>query len=336
MMKAVRSSARFSVIAAALAFSLAASGARADDAQDLRRARERFKEGAALQAAGDFARALEAYKEVAQIKSTAQVRFNIATCEEKTGDYIRAVGSYRLALTEATKSNSKDIEKAVHSALADLEPRIPMLLVKRGEGAGVAEVTLDGRALANPSIGVEFPVNPGPHALAASAPDRLPFSGEVTLADRDHKAITVVLKPKPAPIVATPDPDAGKKDTPPDTPPPETGNRKLKIAGFTVGGLGLVSLGISGAFFGLRQSAISKLNADCGASHMSCPAGDNATYSSGQTDATVSAALFVTGLVLAGSGAIMLGVSSRKPKAPPPPEASLVLTPNGAGLRGTF
>ena len=151
---------RFSILAA-LVVSLAASGARADDAADLRRARERFKEGAALQAAGDFARALEAYKDVAQIKSTAQVRFNIATCEEKTGDYIRAMGSYRLALTEATKSNAKDIEKAVHQALADLEPRIPMLLVKRGDGAGVAEVTLDGRALANPLHRRRVPREPG-------------------------------------------------------------------------------------------------------------------------------------------------------------------------------
>ena len=96
-----------------------------------------------------------------------------------------------------------------------------------------------------------------------------------------------------------------------------------------------MSLAISGAFFGLRQSAISKLNADCGTGHMGCPAGDSSTYSSGQTDATASAALFVTGLVLAGSGAIMIGVASRKPKAPPP-EAGLVLTPNGVGFRGTF
>jgi hypothetical protein len=328
-----RSPARLSIVAAALAFSLTASGALADD---LARARERFKEGAASQAAGDFARALEAYKEVALVKSSAQVRFNIATCEEKLGDYVRAMGSYRLALTEATKSNSKDIEKAVQQALADLEPRIPMLLVKRGEGAGVAEVTLDGRPLANPSIGVEFPVNPGPHSIAATSTDRLPWSGEVTLADRDHKTLTLVLKLKPAPPPPPP-PEAGKPDgETPDTPPPPTGTNKMKVAGFVVGGLGVVGLVVSGVFFGMRQSAISTLDGECGPTHMSCPASALSTKNSGATDATVSTAMFVTGLGLAAVGGILIGVSSRsKPKAPPP-EAGLVLTPGGAALRGTF
>src|SRR5262249_44118261 len=170
---------RLPAVVAALAVSILAGDAWSQDAKELARARERFKEAAALQAAGDFARALEAYKEVAQVKSTAAVRFNIATCEEKLGDYVRAMGSYRLALTEATRSNAKDIEVSVQKALSALEPRIPMLLVQRGEGAAVAEVTLDGRALGNPSIGVEIQANPGPHTIKANAPDRLPFTVEV-------------------------------------------------------------------------------------------------------------------------------------------------------------
>ena len=179
MSKASRMSAPLSMLAATVAISLLAPGAWAQDTKDLARARERFKEGAASQAAGDFARALEAYKDVALVKSSAQVRFNIATCEEKLGDYVRAVGSYRLAAMEATRSNAKELADAVQKALADLEPRIPMLLVRRGDGAGVAEVTLDGRALANPSIGVEFQVNPGPHAIGATSPDRQPLSVEI-------------------------------------------------------------------------------------------------------------------------------------------------------------
>ncbi len=171
-----------------------APSALAQDAAALARARERFREGAALQAAGDWSRALDAYKEVALVKSSATLRFNIATCEEKSGDYLRAMGSYRFALTEATKSNAKDMEGAVKAALAALEPRIPMLLVKRGEGAGVAEVTLDGHALGNPSIGVELQVNPGPHEIRATAPDREPLIVPVTVEDKDHKVVDLVLK----------------------------------------------------------------------------------------------------------------------------------------------
>src|ERR1700678_3273833 len=91
---------RAPALAAALALSLFAADGWSDDPKDLARARERFKEGVALQMAGDFTRALEAYKDVVLVKSSAQVRFNIATCEDKLGDYVRAEGSYKLALTE--------------------------------------------------------------------------------------------------------------------------------------------------------------------------------------------------------------------------------------------
>src|SRR5262245_6386809 len=157
-------------------------GALSQDAAALARARERFREGAALEASGDWARALEAFKEVALVKSNANVRFNIAVCQEKLGDYVQAAGSYRLALSEANQSNSKDMASAVQSALAALEPKIPALLIKRGEGAAVAEVTLDGRVVGNPSIGVTIPINPGPHVIKASAADRDPVTVEFTLA----------------------------------------------------------------------------------------------------------------------------------------------------------
>jgi hypothetical protein len=301
------------------------------DAKDLARARERFKEAAALQSAGDFARALDAYKDVALVKSSAQVRFNIATCEEKLGDYVRAMGSYRFALTEATRSNTKHIEEAVTKALADLEPRIPMLLVKRGEGAAVAEVTLDGRALANPSIGVEFQVNPGPHAIKATAPDREPLTVEITLADRDHKVVEIVLKPhavKVAPVVVAPIVEE------PPPPPPSRVNRPMLYGGIAAGGAGVVSLVVSGVFFGMRQSAISQLNGECGAGGQHCPGTAQATYSGGQKDATISAATFGVGLAALAVGGTLIVLATRNKT--PQPAAGFMVTPGGGGVYGAF
>lgn len=328
---AARFPGRLSWVAAGLAVSLLAPAASSQTPTELAKARERFKEAAALQAAGDFARALEGYKEVALVKSSAQVRFNIASCEEKTGDYVRAVGSYRLALTEATKSNSKDIEASVQKALSDLEPRIPVLLVKRGAGAAVADVTLDGRPLANPSIGVEFQINPGPHAIRATAEGSLPFVKEINLADRQHETVTIVLKPKPAEApVAAPLPPIVEAPLPPPPPPPNP--RPLRYAGIAVGGAGVVALAASAAFFAMRQKAISDLNAVCGADHLSCPASAQSTYDSGTRDATVAGAMFGVGLPLLLAGGVMIGVSTRTPK----PTTGLVVMPGGAGIRGAF
>jgi len=317
-----------------IAISSLAGDAWSQDPKELARARERFKEAAALQEAGDFARALEAYKDVALVKSSAQVRFNIATCEAKTGDYVRAMGSYRLALTEATRSNAKNIGSAVQRALEDLEPRIPMLLVKRGQGAAVAEVTLDGRPLANPSIGVEFQVNPGPHVLKATSMDMEPSTYEVNLADRDHKTIEIVLKPqvKAAPVAVAPvGPTASPEEPPP--PPPPHWNKPLLIGGAAVGGAGVVSLVVSGIFFGQRQSAISTLQAACGANGMHCPAGAQSTYNSGQADAAVATGTFVAGLVALAAGGTMVVLA--RPKAPKP-DAAFAVTPGGGVVYGVF
>jgi hypothetical protein len=326
------SRARSLALATTLAVATFAPSAWPQDPKDLARARERFKEAAALQAAGDFARALDAYKDVAVVKSSAQVRFNIATCEEKLGDYLRATGSYRIALTEATRSNAKELEAAVQRALSDLEPRIPRLLVKRGEGGGVAEITLDGRPLANPSIGVEFQVNPGPHSVRATAPDKEPFSVEVVMPDREHKAVEVVMKAKPKAIAIAP--KDGPLEPPPPPPEPPKSNKSLRTAGFVVGGVGVVGLIVSGVFFGMRQSAISTLDGECGPTHMTCPANAASTRDSGSRDATISTAMFVVGLAAAGVGTTLIIVGSRKQA--PSPTAGLVLGPGGGSFAGAF
>src|SRR5262245_11216752 len=243
-------------------------GALAQDAAALARARERFREGAALEASGDWARALEAFKEVALVKSNANVRFNIAVCQEKVGDYVQAAGSYRLALTEMGQGGSKEIESAVQPALATLVPTTPALLIQRGDGASVAEVTLDGRPLGNPSIGVTLQANPGPHVIKATAPDREPLVLEFTLTESERKTVVIKLAPKAkaAPTVVV-------KPQEPAPPPPVVpkGSPGMRAAGFVVGGVGVAGLAVAGAFFGLRQKAISDLDPICGKDRMSCP-----------------------------------------------------------------
>jgi hypothetical protein len=331
----LRSPFRLALLATSLAASMFAQDAFSQDAKDIARARERFKEAAALQAAGDFARALEAYKEVALVKSSAQVRFNIASCEEKTGDYLRAMGSYQLALTEATRSNSKDIEGAVQKALTELEPRIPALTVKRGDGAQIAEVTLDGRPLAAPSIGVEFRVNPGPHIVKGTAADREPFTSEFNLADGQHQVVTIALKPR---AVEAPTHGAGPVvEPPPDTPPPPPSNNiPLRVSGGILIAGGVANLIAAGVFYGMRQKAISTLNGECGTTHMMCTApGAQATYDSGKSDSTISTATFIAGLGAAGIGATLIGVSMRKPKVDKP-DVGLSVNPGGLSVHGTF
>jgi hypothetical protein len=284
--------------------------ARAQDAAVLSQARGKFRQGVALEAAGDWQRALATFKEVALVKSTPRVRFHVAQCEEKTGDYVQALGSYRLALQEAREGNAKDVLAAAQEALAGLEPRVPKLTITRGDGAAVAEITLDGANLGAGSVGAAIPTNPGPHTLKAAAPGREPFSVELTLADRETKTIELVMVPlkqaaSAAPITASPP----VRDEP---QPSHDGPSLMRTAGFIVGGVGVASLSVAGLFFAMRQSAISDLDAQCGANRQSCPPDAKPRFDQGKTYATVSTATALGGIgALAIGGVLVIAAPSR-------------------------
>lgn len=313
----------------AAAIGALSSPAAAQDAATLATARKKFQDAVALTAAGDCVRALELFKDVVVVKATAQVRSNMAVCQVKTGDFVAAVGSYRLALAEATPADAAKI----NAALAELEPKIPNVIITRGEGAATAEITLDGRMLGGNAIGTAFPVNPGTHVLKASAADREPAMIEVNLAPGERKAIVVTLK-KQAPVVGP----APKAPPPPPVviapPPKPAGTPPMRIAGFVMGGAGVVGLAMAGAFFGIRQSAIAELDGLCGADRQSCPSSSRATADRGATFATASTAALIGGAGLLAIGGTLVAVSYRnKPAAP---RVGVALTPAGVSVDGAF
>src|SRR5262245_59504464 len=64
---------------------------------ELDQARVLFQEAVALAAANNCAGALVKYKLVLKVKSTPQIAFNIAECEERLGKLVEALGNYRIA-----------------------------------------------------------------------------------------------------------------------------------------------------------------------------------------------------------------------------------------------
>jgi hypothetical protein len=234
------------------AFSSMNAASAADDPHTLAKARETFRVGLTSEAAGKWEAALAAFKEVALVKSTPQVRYHIGNCEEKMGHYVEALGAYRLALHEAPEVKAKDVEQAAQEALVALEPKIPKLTIERGDGATVAEVTMDGTSLGPSTIGTSTLVNPGPHIIKATAPGREPFTLEFTLADAETKTVTLVLeatKAAVAPVAPTVAPPPA--EAPPDVRPAMS---PLKIAGFVGAGVGVAGIVASGPWDPRRSS----------------------------------------------------------------------------------
>ena len=252
-MTRVRVARRLRALWVALAVVIAAFPAAAQSTTDLKRARAQFQRGIELEQASNWTEAIQEFREVGQVRMTPQVRFHIAYCEENLGRLVTALGGYDLALSEADTVGS-DFKSEVETAMSRLREKIPKLLIERGSGAEAALVQLDGVDLGASQIGVEVPLDPGPHTITANAPGFIPFSATADLKEREVTKVTLELEVAPEPV----------------TPPPPTrvvvvrqDEGPNRTVPYIVGGAGILFLGAGGALYALRQSTLADLEQDC-------------------------------------------------------------------------
>ena len=186
-----------------------AAAQNADEAARLTEARGKFQQAIELEQAGNWGGALRLFREVGQVRMTPQVRFHIGVCEENLGRLAVALGSYELALRDA-ESVGGDFSVEVTQKVEALRARIPKIVVERGPGAEAAIIELDGVALGASSIGIELPVDPGPHAISARAPGHEAFAVTVNAAEGGKERVKVELERSRSPET----PPADQHDVP--------------------------------------------------------------------------------------------------------------------------
>jgi len=284
------------------------------DGDGLKRAREQFAQALALQTGGDWAGALALLKEVAAVKPTPQVRFNIALCEERLGLLVAALGDYELAGADAQAQKADQVRQEVDARLESLKARVPRVVVKRGEGADSATISLDGVPLGDSVLNSPLPVDPGPHVVEGTATGFLPFKQAFRVAEQQTATIEVKLELQPA--------KAEPKVPPPPPPPSQT----MRTAGFVVGGAGIASLLASGAMFYLRHTTINDLDEQCGADRMHCPDSARSTVDRGKLYTTLGNVTLITGVLGVGVGAALIVVGGRSNA-----RASVGLSPGAVG-----
>lgn len=288
-------------------------------AEALKRAREQFGRALALQTAGDWAGALGLLKEVAAVKSTPQVRFNLALCEEKLGKLVAALGDYELAAADARAEKAEQVAEEVEGRLESLRARIPKITVKRGAGADTAIVAVDGVSLGDQVIGLPMPTDPGPHTVEAQAPGFKPFRQSLRLAEQQSETVELVLEAEPA---APPNLVGGA--APPSVARPP-------VYGYVIGGIGLASLATSGVFFGLRASKISSLDKAC-PDHQ-CPSStQQSDIDAGKRYTTVANVTLAVGIAAVAGGLVLVLTSTPSSE----PSLALAPAPGGAQLLGKF
>jgi hypothetical protein len=302
-----------------------AQGSPTTDGDAIKRAREQFNQALSLQTGGDWAGALALLKEVAAVKPTPQVRFNIALCEERLGRLVAALGDYELAASDAQAEKADQVAQEVDARLEALKARVPRVVVQRGEGADSATISLDGVSLGDSVLNIPLPADPGPHVIEAKALGFRPFKQAFRVAEQQTATILVKLEPEPVAAL------------PPPLPPIHQTSPNIRTIGLVVGGVGVASLIGSGAFFYLRQSAISDLDKQCGPDRQACPDSARSTVDHGKLYTTLADVTLAVGAVGLGVGAALVIVGGHSSE-----QASVALAPGaayanaGATLLGRF
>ncbi len=296
----------------ALSLGLVARPAAAQDKKELSRARAQFQRAIELEQAGNYSTALEQFRDVGQVRMTPQVRFHIASCEEKLGRLVTALGGYQLAYADADTVGD-DFKSEVAAAVSRLQASIPKLMIQRGANAEAAEIQLDGVVLGASSVGVPVPLDPGPHAISAKAPGALPFNQTVTILENEQKTVDVAL---------TKEPQAPRPSVVAQASPVDKGNPRL--VPYVIGGVGIASLIGSGVLFGLRQSTLHDLEAQCGPNRDQCPSSAAGDYSNLKVYNVTSQVALGVGVACVGTAVTML-VLQRKHA---PQAAGMTLLPS--------
>jgi hypothetical protein len=302
-------------------------------------ARETYREGVALEAAGNWAGALTKFQAVAAVKSTPRVRFHIGLCQEKLGRWNEALGAYKMAVTEASRERAADVVKEAQAAAAKIEGRIPRLTVRRAPGAESSTISVDGVELGAASIGTEMPVDPGTHTIEIAVTGRAPRKITVEVKEGEHKSVDAAApdaepsKPASTAASSAPAPAAVSSQTEPA--------RKSKAGPLILTGVGVASLVASGVFYGLRQGALNDLKDKCGAD-LHCSESERSIYDRGRTYTLVADVALGVGIAGVAAGAIWLlasgsgGKKESQRTADVSPGVHWIVHPSGVSVVGQF
>ncbi|MBI5537369.1 MAG: hypothetical protein HY898_31895 [Deltaproteobacteria bacterium] len=304
---------------------LAAPVVRADGDQSAL-AETLFREGKRLMDLKNYNEACPKFADSYKTEAATGTLLALALCHEAQGKTASAWAEYNDAAARARNEGSKDREQAARDRAAALESKLSKLTLRiASETASLQGLTVkrDGAVQPSAAWGVPVPVDPGDHTIDVSAPARLAFHTVIQVGPGgDRKEVTVpalLAAPADQPPVASTQPTTQPQPPirPEPGPAPVEGSQTstLRTAGWVVGGLGVVGLGLGTVFAVQAMGKNSDSKSDC--SGDACgPQGfsDRTDAVSAGNRATVG---FLIGgaLVAGGVTMILLGGSSSDPKS---------------------
>lgn len=268
-----------------------------------------FNEGQALFEQGNYAEACKKFQASLDLVERLGTLLNLARCHKFEGKTATAYAEFKKAEAMARKAGENDRAETAAGFAQELEATLSRLTVVVEAPAEGQVVMRDGAELASASYGVAIPADPGERTITATAPGKIAFETKITIGQSgDSQTVTIPpLADDPNAGAAVPGPggdtgpggDAGPADSDPGA--------GMRMAGFIVGGVGVVGLGL-GAIFGIVASSTASGAEDdptlC--PEKQCTPAGREEIDSAETSALVSTIGFGVGAAALAGGVILI------------------------------
>ncbi len=335
---------RLSLVLAVLGASTQASAQPADKAA----AEALFVEARQLASEGKYEQACPKFAESQQLDPATGTLLNLADCYEQAGKTASAWMTWIEAASEAKARGQTDRERMARQRSTALQPRLVYLTIDVPESSQVdgMSVTRNGEPVREALWGTSVPVDPDRYTVAASAPGHKSWQVDVAVTPGQSPAeITVpplqpdaadttpgspVPAPTPTPTstsqpaspAAAPPPPAAAPMTaaPPQTDQPHRGSAQ-KTAGWILGGVGVVGIGV-GSYFGVQTYSKNDDSMQYCTTDTLCTQEGADLRDEAKTSGNISTVSFGVGAAALVTGVVLIATGSRRPR------------PQAQGLRG--
>ncbi len=316
-------------------------------ADDIATAKALGQDGLAALAAKDYKKAEDRLGRAWKLYPEAiTLGLNYARALAAEGKLVAAQVAYnRVANTALSPSAPEPFVNAKATAQTEVQgiaARLGAVVITvTGEGGGELpnlKVTLDGDNVNVAGLGVKRPVDPGSHAVTATADGYVAGEAKFTVTEGGNAQAQITLAKAAGAVVpppATTGGTAGAGDSSTTAPPPPdssgSGKKTAAWVSYGIGGAGLILGGVTGI---LAISKHSTLKDDCKGG--TCPPSESSDLSSYHTMGILSDVGFAVAIVGAGFGTYFLLTSSSAQPAPQTTGIQPVIGPGFVGAVGRF
>ncbi len=270
-----------------------------------------FDEARQLMKDGRYARACGLFEASQRLDPGVGTLLNLGDCLETLGRFASAWARFREAASAALSAGQTEREQIARGRAATLEGKLARLVVRVPEGAVEPQLVKDGVPMDRAAWGSAVPLDPGEHALEATAPGKKTWrrtidvpkaAGVVTIDVPPLEDAAPPQPPPPAPLTVAP-----LSAAPPASRPREEGRGLGVQRGVAIGtgSVGAIALFLAGGFALSARSVYSDARSHCTSAGCD-PDGVRLGHDAGVSADVATVSVIVGGVALAAATVLWL------------------------------